>query len=774
VDALLHAALNNAAWAVALALAAAAGARIWRRSPALAHALWLLVLLKLVTPSLTRFPLPGGAGPGQAAPDPVVPIVADPLSSVPEPRSIFPVDPVVPESTAEALPRRAEGRSLPVPSGTPRAAAATATPWPWKTITAAGWLAGAAAWWSFLGLATMRFRRLIASAHAAPPDIFERLASLAGRSGLRRVPSAWIVPARVPPMLWVPLFGRPRLVLPEELWGRLDGMQQDAILAHELAHLGRRDHWVRRLEAAVLGLYWWDPVAWWANRELERAEEECCDAWVVALLPSAAGAYAEALVATAAYLSGARRALPPGASGVGRLEPIKRRIQMILSDGRKIPVGRTTPRGLLFLGILSLPFLPAAAPGDPPRAPAQESAAPKKPAVDKPAERPSPSPAVGEPAIDKPTSKAETPETKPSPPDRKIRVKASRPIRREVTDTILLNGRVESAMSVALRPRVSGLIVEVACQPGQNVRKGGLLYVIDSRSYKAALEKAEAEVRVARARLAAKVADSQGAAAVPEREARARAVQLRLESKVEEASLQAAEKALEIAQLNLAFTRLESPIDGTVLGPVVQAGNVAVADNTNLATIVSTDPMYVYFEVPERTVLKLNRLRVEGKIKLEPGKGLSVEVGLQDEAGFARQGIVSSLSGAVDPATGTARWRAKIPNPDELLLPGMFAKVRLPIGTPHQALLVHERALFSSGPQYVKVVSDDGVASNRAVRVGYQHDNMWEITEGIEANDWVVVGASDQNALLQHERSTVEVERVPMPTEASNEGRRLQ
>ena len=80
-------------------------------------------------------------------------------------------------------------------------------------------------------------------------------------------------------MVWVPLAGPPHLVLPEELWGLLDATQQDAILAHELAHLKRRDHWVRRLEALACGLYWWDPVAWWARREVERAEERCCDAW---------------------------------------------------------------------------------------------------------------------------------------------------------------------------------------------------------------------------------------------------------------------------------------------------------------------------------------------------------------------------------------------------------------------------------------------------------------------------------------------------------------
>ena len=193
--------------------------------------------------------------------------------------------------------------------------------------------------------------------------------------GLRRAPAAWLLPARVPPMLWVPLVGPPRLVLPEELWGRLDAAQRDAVLAHELAHLKRRDHWVRRLEAAVLGLYWWDPVAWWARREVERSEEECCDAWVVWALPQAADAYAEALVATAAYLSGFRRSLPMGASGVGSLVSLKRRLAMIVCDSVTASVVRTAPRALLVLGVLTLPFLPGLAAGKPSGEPAQAGVA---------------------------------------------------------------------------------------------------------------------------------------------------------------------------------------------------------------------------------------------------------------------------------------------------------------------------------------------------------------------------------------------------------------
>ncbi len=122
-------------------------------------------------------------------------------------------------------------------------------------------------------------------------------------------------------MIWAPI-GLPRLLLPENLWDRLDERQQDTVLIHELAHLRRRDHWVRRLEAVVLGLYWWSPVAWWARRQVEQAEEQCCDSWVLGELPEAAEAYAEALVATAVFLSGPRTRLAHRGHRRGQSSPV--------------------------------------------------------------------------------------------------------------------------------------------------------------------------------------------------------------------------------------------------------------------------------------------------------------------------------------------------------------------------------------------------------------------------------------------------------------------
>jgi hypothetical protein len=158
-------------------------------------------------------------------------------------------------------------------------------------------------------------------------------------------------------MLWT-WAGPARLLLPENLWHRLPREQQDTLLAHELAHLRRRDHWVRWLELAALALYWWHPLVWWAQRELEDSEEQCCDAWVVAVLPAAAMVYAEALLQTLAYVSQARAPVAVGASGAGRLHHVRRRLIMILDGTAPKALSPTGRWAVLVLAAVLLPLWP--------------------------------------------------------------------------------------------------------------------------------------------------------------------------------------------------------------------------------------------------------------------------------------------------------------------------------------------------------------------------------------------------------------------------------
>jgi hypothetical protein len=176
-------------------------------------------------------------------------------------------------------------------------------------------------------------------------------------------------------MLWA-VAGAPRLLLPALLWARLSTAQQQTLLVHELAHLRRGDHWVRRLEMVVLGLYWWHPVVWWARYAVQEAEEQCCDAFVVRTLPDRAADYAAALLETVMFLSPPRTALPVGASGAGSARLLRRRLLMILQARTARPLPWHMRAALLGCAAVLLPLLPAWAQSVAPPAAAPAASAP--------------------------------------------------------------------------------------------------------------------------------------------------------------------------------------------------------------------------------------------------------------------------------------------------------------------------------------------------------------------------------------------------------------
>lgn len=376
MDPLLHATLSNSLLAALLALVAAAVARVWRR-PALAHGLWLLVLLKLLTPPLVSLPLPW---PVRAQPSPATaarparePRPATEVPGNPEPASrpkaqgfsnapALVSEPPFGKEPAEATPLAGlrepadeaglrETTAVEATTGLPPAAGFVSGP------ILVIWLTGSVLWAMLACGRLLRFRRCLRLAQPAPEAVQARTRRLALRLGLTDCPDACFVPAPVSPMLWA-MAGPPRLVLPEALWACLGPNEQDTLLVHELAHLRRRDHWVRWLEVVALALYWWHPLVWWARHQLQDAEEQCCDAWVVWALPEAASAYAGALVASVAFLSQARPALPVGASGAGRTHPVKRRLTMILCG--TCPRALSWPAFLVLLtvGAVLLPLRP--------------------------------------------------------------------------------------------------------------------------------------------------------------------------------------------------------------------------------------------------------------------------------------------------------------------------------------------------------------------------------------------------------------------------------
>ncbi len=214
-------------------------------------------------------------------------------------------------------------------------------------------------------LRVVRFHRLLRFATLASPALQGRAVALARRMGLARAPRVWFIPGVVCPMLW-PLGRGARVLIPIELWDRLGERQRLSLLAHELAHLRRRDHWVRLPEVLASVLYWWCPLTWYARRRLREAEELCCDAWVVWALPDAGRDYASALLETVEFVSAgraggggvpARSPLPMLASGMGQFHQLRRRLVMI--KHARVPRSLSGP-GWFAVGALALGLLPLA------------------------------------------------------------------------------------------------------------------------------------------------------------------------------------------------------------------------------------------------------------------------------------------------------------------------------------------------------------------------------------------------------------------------------
>lgn len=382
MDVLLHIGLSNAVTATLLAVLVACVVRIWRR-PTVAHVLWLLVLLKLVTPPFVLVPLPWLSQPEppirefesnpQVA---VLPASTQPPArgeeltrdeeSTPDPIVIFPeaasreetVSPLLssPAARSSAQTLAASALNSMVPTAE-RASASAADEFSWRRLVLGVWLGGSLLWFGLTVFRIHCFVRSIRHARPAGEGVQARARKLASQIGLQRCPQVVLLAAPISPLLWA-LGVRHRILLPAGLWSRLSDEQRDTLLLHELVHLHRRDHWVRRLELITLGLYWWHPVAWWARHEVQEAEERCCDDAVVHVLPEGAHAYAEALVATAAFLAGA--ALPLGASGIGHVKHLKRRVTMILGTSGGRP-SRAMFWTLLASGALLLPWLPTLA-----------------------------------------------------------------------------------------------------------------------------------------------------------------------------------------------------------------------------------------------------------------------------------------------------------------------------------------------------------------------------------------------------------------------------
>ncbi len=337
----------------------------------------------------------------------------------------------------------------------------------------------------------------------------------------------------------------------------------------------------------------------------------------------------------------------------------------------------------------------------------------------------------------------------PQPASTAPEVTVTKPIAQQVTDYFEFPGCTEAVSEVEIRARVTGYIVSVTFEDGQEVKAGQTLFEIDPRPYKASLERAKGELKLLEATREKAVVDLQRSerlrpsGAVSQDEYEQHVAKL----KQAEAGIDSAKAAVTQAELDLEFTTIVSPIDGRVSKARIREGNLVQSGGNNsavLTTVVTTNPIYACFNVDELALLKYQELARKAGQDLRPSRlkdlKLPVEIGLANEEGFPHAGIIDFTDNKVNRTTGTLRVRGVFDNASGYLSPGLFVRVRIPFGTVHQALMVTERAIGRDQRQkYLLVVNKDNVVEYREVKVGSLRNGLRVIESGIEADDQIVV-----------------------------------
>lgn len=305
---------------------------------------------------------------------------------------------------------------------------------------------------------------------------------------------------------------------------------------------------------------------------------------------------------------------------------------------------------------------------------------------------------------------------------------------REIHLSDELTGRVEAIHHVDIRPRVSGYVTRVAYREGAEVPAGALLFAIDPRPYDAALARANAEFAHAKARVELAKSDADrgerllAASAIP----RAERDTLASTAVQAEADVQAALAAVELARLDVEFTQVRAPIAGRTGVAAVSVGDFVAAgpQPTLLTTVVSIDPMYVYFTGDEQTYLRF----------ASHANDAGVEIGLADEPGFPHAGKVDFIDNRVDAATGTIRVRAVVANADQRLTPGLYARVRLPEGAAVKAVLIDDKAIQTDQDRkFVYVLAANDTVERRDIKLGRIVDGLRVVESGVAAGDRVII-----------------------------------
>jgi multidrug efflux system membrane fusion protein len=328
----------------------------------------------------------------------------------------------------------------------------------------------------------------------------------------------------------------------------------------------------------------------------------------------------------------------------------------------------------------------------------------------------------------------------PAPP-----VTVAQPVKRTVTDWDEFTGRFDAVQQVQVRPRVGGFITAVEFRDGAFVKEGDLLYLIDARPFEAVATQAEGQLSDARAKVELAKRDLERGLALVQTSAVSEQLvdQRRQALQAAYAAVTQAEGSLKAAQLNVEFTHVTAPISGRVSRHLVDLGNLvqgSEGNSTLLTSIVTLDPIYVYFDIDEATYIKYNKLWFEGKRPSSRDTPNPVQVSLTGETKPSRNGTINFLDNQLDVSTGTLRGRAVIPNTDLSILPGQFGRVRLIASAPYEALLVPDTAIATDQSRKILfVVKDDNTVEAKAVVLGPLDEGLRVIREGLKPEDRVVV-----------------------------------
>ncbi len=322
-------------------------------------------------------------------------------------------------------------------------------------------------------------------------------------------------------------------------------------------------------------------------------------------------------------------------------------------------------------------------------------------------------------------------------------VTVAKPVVKDIIEQDEFTGRFEAVDSVDLRARVSGYLEAVKFRDGEIVKAGDLLFVIDKRPYSATFARQQAAVNAAQTRVDFARGDLDRyerlarSGTAPERQLE----QARQTFQQAQADIAGLRADLESARLNLGYTDIRSPITGRIGRKLVSEGNLVAADQTLLATVVSTDPIHFYFDIDERSFIAYTRMTADGN--RPSGRdvgGFEVLAGLLDERDLPRKGRMEFLDNRIDPASGTMRARATFENKDGLLTPGLFGRIRVPGSNAYKAVLVPDEAISADQDRrLVWVVAEDGGVAVRLVRPGPRIDGYRVIRNGLDGSETIVI-----------------------------------